>query len=152
MGASASKGSGIPEIKQGSIGRKAVLRQKLTEEIKFWKVLSRKFDQLEYEFNVSSTLCRTNGPRIYWLSCEDSSELSRNSDRFLKSFQRSRNKSQGSRLQSKYKKYLAQKLYLQLQEIVAGFVSKLEQCSDICESVGLLRKILIGFEAIGQEN
>ena len=65
MGASTAKGSGIFEIKQGSIRRKAVLRQKLTEEIKFWKVLSRKFDELEYEFNVSSTLCRTKGPRTY---------------------------------------------------------------------------------------
>jgi hypothetical protein len=36
--------------------------------------------------------------------------------------------------------------------VVSGFIVRLEQCSDICESIDLLRKILIGFEAIGQEN
>ena len=45
-----------------------------------------------------------------------------------------------------------QRLHLQLESVVSGFVVKLEQCSDIFESVGLLKKILIGFDSISQEN
>jgi len=39
-----------------------------------------------------------------------------------------------------------------LEEVVSGFILRLEQCSDVKESADLLRKILLGFEAIAQEN
>lgn len=43
--------------------------QKLAEEVRFWKLLSRKFDELEYEFNVKSEVGRTNAPPRCWPSC-----------------------------------------------------------------------------------
>lgn len=34
----------------------------LGEEVRLWRVLSRKFDELEYEFNVFLWCCRTRRP------------------------------------------------------------------------------------------
>ena len=44
------------------------------------------------------------------------------------------------------------RLHLVLESVVSGFILKLEQCSDICESISLLKKILIGFDSLYEEN
>lgn len=63
MGASAEKSTLLSHIGPRKLRRSEDPMQKLIEEVKFWKVLSRKFDELEYEFNVYGKLCRTVAPR-----------------------------------------------------------------------------------------
>jgi hypothetical protein len=69
--------------------------QKLIEEVKFWKVLSRKFDELEYEFNVHPHLCRIAAPPPPLPSCGSYSKLNPSLGQFWRSFFLSRKKSSG---------------------------------------------------------
>lgn len=62
MGAGAKKSTFLSHISPRWLRRSEDPMQKLIEEVKFWKVLSRKFDELEYEFNVYSILCRIVAP------------------------------------------------------------------------------------------
>jgi hypothetical protein len=63
MGTGAKKGTFLSLIFPRWFRRSEDPMQKLIEEVKFWKVLSRKFDELEYEFNVYGGLCRIVAPQ-----------------------------------------------------------------------------------------